>query len=52
VPHAVADGRIVSGPGSAPGTFAFEFLATLYPDQPAEIAEMRKLFASEHHLAS
>ena len=52
VPHAVADSHIVSAPGSAPGTFALEFLAALYPGQPAEIAEMRKLFASEHQLAS
>jgi len=52
VPHAVADGRIVSAPGSAPGTFALEFLATLYPDQPAQIAEMRRVFASEYRLAS
>src|SRR5262249_51879137 len=52
VPHAVADGRIVSAPGSAPGTFALEILAILYPDRAAEIAEMRKLFASEYAPAS
>jgi putative intracellular protease/amidase len=48
VPHAVADGRIVSAPGSAPGTFAAEFLGVLYPEQPSEIAEMKQLFAREH----
>lgn len=52
VPRAVADGRVVSAPGSAPGTFALEFLAALYPDQPGRIAEMRKLFASEYQAAS
>jgi putative intracellular protease/amidase len=52
VPHAVADGRIVSAPGSASGTFALEFLAKLYPDQPTQIAEIRKLFASEYRPAS
>lgn len=52
VPHAVADGRIISAPGTAPGTFALEFLGALYPDQPVQIAELRKLFASEHRLAS
>lgn len=52
VPHAVADGRIVSAPGSAPGTFALEFLGALYPNKSAQLAEMRKFFASEHQPAS
>jgi putative intracellular protease/amidase len=47
VPHAVADGRIVSAPGSAPATFALEFMAALYPDRQQEIGEMRRLFSSE-----
>ncbi len=46
VPHAVADGRIVSAPGSAPGTFAHQFLLTLYSDQEASLAEMRAIFSA------
>jgi putative intracellular protease/amidase len=52
VPHAVADGRIVSAPGSAPGTFALAFLGALYPDKSAELAEMRSMFAREYADAS
>jgi putative intracellular protease/amidase len=52
VPHAVADGRIVSAPGTAPGTFAVEFLGALHPDRPDELAEMRRLFAREHGSSS
>lgn len=48
VPHAVADGRIVSAPGSAPGTFAVEFLAAVFPEKAAETREMRSMFAREH----
>ncbi|MCT8999258.1 DJ-1/PfpI family protein [Chelativorans intermedius] len=48
VPHAVADGRVVSAPGSAPGTFAAAFLEVLLPGQAARIGEMRALFAREH----
>lgn len=47
-PHAVADGGIISAPGSAPGTFAIEFLGALYPERNADLVEMRKLFAREH----
>lgn len=50
--HAVADGRIVSAPGSAPGTFAHCFLAALYPEHPAQIAQMGAMFAREHASAS
>jgi putative intracellular protease/amidase len=48
VPHAVADGRIISAPGSAPGTFAHAFLSTLYPKREAELTEMKALYAREH----
>jgi putative intracellular protease/amidase len=48
VHHAVADGRIVSAPGSAAGTFALAFLKTLLPDRSAQFAEMRELFAREY----
>lgn len=48
VPHAVADGAVVSAPGSAPGTFALAFLNALYPERSADIARMRTMFASEY----
>jgi putative intracellular protease/amidase len=52
VPHAVADGKVVSAPGSAPGTFAVEFLRAVYPDKEAQFVEMRALFGSEYAAAS
>jgi putative intracellular protease/amidase len=52
VPHAVADGSIVSAPGSASGTFAHRFLLTLYPAQEAQLAEMKTIFAREYAAAS
>jgi putative intracellular protease/amidase len=52
VPHAVADGAIVSAPGSAPGTFALAFLKTLYPERGSDLAQMRTLFAKEYAEAS
>ncbi len=48
VPHAVADGRIISAPGSAPGTFAVEFLKTLHPDKADTVAQMKEMFAKEY----
>jgi putative intracellular protease/amidase len=48
VPHAVADERIVSAPGSAPVTFATAFLEALLPAESETLARMRALFASEH----
>ncbi|MER8448134.1 DJ-1/PfpI family protein [Mesorhizobium sp. M1066] len=52
VPHAVADGKIVSAPGSAPGTFALAFLKTLYPERGSDLVQMRTLFAKEYAEAS
>ena len=52
VPHAVADGKIVSAPGSEPGTFALAFLNTLYPDRASDLAQMRTLFIREYAEAS
>lgn len=52
VAQAVADGRIVSAPGSAPGTFAVRFLEALYPGQEDQFAEMRAMFAKEYAEAS
>ena len=48
VPYAVADARIVSAPGSAPGTFATEFLHALYPDQTEKITGMKAMFGKEY----
>ena len=48
VPHAIADGRIVSAPGSAPGTFAQKFLLTLYPKKADMLAEMKSMFGREY----
>lgn len=48
VPYAVSDAGIVSAPGSAPGTFALEFLQTLYPGKESQFAEMRAMFGREY----
>lgn len=48
VPHAVADGNIVSASGSAPGTFALQFLAALFPGRDAQFEEMRAMFSGEY----
>jgi len=52
VPHAVTDGRIVSAPGSAPVTFAVEFLSALLPEKNDQFAEMRTMFAREYAAGS
>jgi putative intracellular protease/amidase len=52
VPHAVADGRLVSAPGTAPGTFAIAFLDALYPEQKEQIAQLRTIFAGEYRAGS
>jgi putative intracellular protease/amidase len=33
VPHAVSSGRVVTAPGSAPGTFALAMLSAVFPDR-------------------
>jgi len=48
VPHAVRDGKIVSAPGSAPGTFAVEFMTALHPEQAAKVAEMKAMLVREY----
>ncbi|WP_157016447.1 DJ-1/PfpI family protein [Mesorhizobium xinjiangense] len=48
VPHAVRDGNVVSAPGSAPASFAAEFLEALLPEREDMIVRLRALFASEH----
>lgn len=52
VPYAVADGRIVSAPGSAPGTFAQKFLLTLHPEKADMLTEMKSMFGREYAEAS
>ncbi len=52
VAGAVEDKGVVSAPGSAPGTFAVEFLAALYPEQAGKTSAMRALFAREYAEAS
>lgn len=48
VPHAIADGNVVSAPGSAPGTFAHLFLRTLFPERRAQLDGMRAMFGKEY----
>jgi putative intracellular protease/amidase len=48
VPHAVGDGNIVSAPGSAPGTFAVEFLTALHPEQTEKVAEVKEMLVREY----
>lgn len=48
VPHAVADGKVVSAAGSAPGTFALAFLKALHPDQADKVDEMKAMFVREY----
>lgn len=48
VPRAVSDGNIVTAPGSAPGTFAVEFMAALHPEQAAKVAEMKAMIVKEY----
>ncbi len=47
VPYAVTDHRIVSAPGTAPGTFACMVIEALHPDRGEEIAQMRALISRE-----
>lgn len=48
VPHAVADGGVVSAPGNAPGTFAHRFLLALYPEREKQLKDMLAMFAKEY----
>lgn len=52
VPHAVCDRRVVSAPGSAPGTFACAFLSALHPEREAMLCEMHAMFAKEYGAAA
>ncbi len=48
VPHAVSDRKVVSAPGSAPGTFAAEFLHAVFPHEGEKIAQMKAMFGREY----
>lgn len=48
VAHAVADGGIVTAPGSAPGTFAVAFLESVLPGNGDQFGQMRAMFAREY----
>lgn len=52
LPYAVADGRIISAPGSAPGTFAVAMLTAIFPDKADMMPELRAMFAAEYTDAS
>ncbi|WP_265516264.1 DJ-1/PfpI family protein [Nitratireductor luteus] len=47
-PKAVADGRIVSAAGTAPVTFAANFLRLVFPDQEPVVQEMQSFMSREH----
>lgn len=48
VPRAVSDGRIVTAPGTAPISFAAEFLANVYPEMRQMTEGVKAMFAAEH----
>lgn len=48
VSRAVADGTLVSAPGSAPGTFACAMLEAMLPAAAEQVNEMRAMFAREY----
>lgn len=48
VPHAVSDGRVVTAPGTAPISFAAEFLASVYPEMRQMAEGVKAMFAAEH----
>lgn len=47
-PHAVADGKVISAPGSAPGTFAIEVLRAVFPEKAEMLPQLRTLFSAEY----
>ena len=48
VPRAVSDSKIVTAPGTAPRSFAAEFLANVYPDMRQMTEGVKAMFAAEH----
>jgi len=45
---AVMDGKIVSAPGSAPGTFAIAMLSALFPEKAELMPQLRAMFSAEY----
>ena len=48
VPSAVSDSKIVTAPGTAPISFAAEFLANVYPEMRQMTEGVKAMFAAEH----
>jgi putative intracellular protease/amidase len=48
VPHAVSERGVVTAPGTAPISFAAEFLANVYPDMKQMTEGVKAMFAAEH----
>ena len=48
LPHALADGKVISAPGSAPGTFAIEMLKAVFPEKAGMMPELRAMFSAEY----
>ena len=48
VPYAVSDGGVVTAPGTAPVSFAAEFLANVYPEMRQMTEGVRAMFSAEH----
>ncbi|WP_420961361.1 DJ-1/PfpI family protein [Brucella sp. IR073] len=48
VPHAVSHDRVVTAPGTAPGTFATAFLEALYPDETAKLQDLAGMLSREY----
>jgi putative intracellular protease/amidase len=48
VPHAVGDNHVITAPGTAPVTFASEFLTSVFPEKRDMISGVKDMFAAEH----
>lgn len=48
LPHALADGKVVSAPGSAPGTFTIEMLRAVFPEKAEMMPQLRAMFSAEY----
>lgn len=48
VPRAVSDRNVITAPGTAPISFAAEFLANVYPDMKQMTEGVKTMFAAEH----
>lgn len=48
VPKAVSDHHVVTAPGTAPVSFAAEFLAAVYPERREMAQDFKRMSAAEH----